>query len=892
MANIRIKNLTLAMIMALTLITGWMIMGLWSAYHDHRHAMGHERFASAIVTAAFRLTSLTGDYMIYHQPRARDQWRSTHRSLGELLQNKDFGHIDINPEIIQIHHSHETAGRLFARLSRDSAQNQNGVFSTVLEKRLFDTLLTVNQEMVSNASLVETRNRQTIEGANDRIKKLVMGILLVFGAIIAVISLILMRRVVSPLRTLVNGIEYFGGGELDHRLKILRHDEIGDVATAFNSMADRLQESLVSRDEMAKEVIERKRAQQQMAEKSTLLESTINSMAQGCIVYDSSLRVAAFNAQYEEMFDFPPGFLHPGLHLEDIIRHRRSRPVERSGNIEIEIKQRLERVTKRGERNEERNLPNGTTYIYHRMPMADGGFITTYTDITERKKAAQHTLEQSLILRTTFENMDQGISVYDAQHTLLAANALHGEILGLPPGFVKIGMNRSDIIRHRAEQGHYGECDIEAVIAEKMAMANKGASGEHMSPNGRFYAHEHIPTPDGGYISTARDITDRRLAEKKLQQAQKMEAVGQLTGGIAHDFNNLLAISMGNLELAKADAQHSGHIEPFLGTAIHANERGAELTNQLLAFSRQQTLMPKIINAGTLLNDMTSLLRSSLGETIKIEFTQEESLWLCKVDPHQLESAILNLAINARDAMPDGGVLTIQTTNCQDIRDDEATGAVSGDYVMVSVTDTGCGMSQHSIDHAFDPFFTTKKVGEGSGLGLSMVYGFVTQSGGHVTVDSAAGKGTTVKLFLPRSTSAEYKTSKGHDEEIPRALGETILVVEDDPDLRTLSETLLTGLGYTVFGAEDGKSAIELFEKMSKIDLLFTDVVLPGGTNGPEIAAEIKKRKPTIKVLYTSGYTDLANIDQSTFKEGVDLLQKPYRKAALAKMVRQVLEQA
>jgi signal transduction histidine kinase len=272
------------------------------------------------------------------------------------------------------------------------------------------------------------------------------------------------------------------------------------------------------------------------------------------------------------------------------------------------------------------------------------------------------------------------------------------------------------------------------------------------------------------------------------KQAQKMEAVGQLTGGIAHDFNNLLAVSLGNIELAKEQVQPGSDEETFLNTAIRANERGASLTDQLLAFSRKQALLPRAIDAGDLVDGMTGLLRSAVGETIEIKVAADDSLWPCKVDPHQLESAILNLAINARDAMPSGGTLTIKTTNVS-IDDDYAAAQVDvaqGAYVMIAVSDTGTGMPKDVIDHVFDPFFTTKDVGQGSGLGLSMVYGFVKQSGGQVTIYSEVEKGTTIKLYLPRSDGSELSPNQEEQEDAPQARGETILVVEDDPDVLTV----------------------------------------------------------------------------------------------------------
>ncbi|MGY9006311.1 MAG: ATP-binding protein [Alphaproteobacteria bacterium] len=321
------------------------------------------------------------------------------------------------------------------------------------------------------------------------------------------------------------------------------------------------------------------------------------------------------------------------------------------------------------------------------------------------------------------------------------------------------------------------------------------------------------------------------------------------------------------------------------------NERGAALTNQLLAFSRKQTLKPKSIDAGALIDNMLSLLRSAVGETIEIMIIKDTNLSPCLVDPNLLENVILNLAINARDAMSGGGTIALEISNATLVADDALTEAEvdPGDYVMVTVTDTGIGMPHDVVEHAFDPFFTTKEVGQGSGLGLSMVYGFIKQSGGHVTLDSMESEGTIIKLYLPRSGPVLQKELQ-NPEEMPKARSETILIVEDDPNVRVMAVDLLRSLGYQTLEASDGKTALQMIEKMSPENLLFTDVVLAGGMSRPEMVAEARKLIPKIKVLYTSGYTNLINTDQDFLEEGEELLQKPYPKAKLAQKIRMVLD--
>jgi PAS domain S-box-containing protein len=398
-----------------------------------------------------------------------------------------------------------------------------------------------------------------------------------------------------------------------------------------------------------------------------------------------------------------------------------------------------------------------------------------------------------------------------------------------------------------------------------------------------------------GFTKITRDLTERKSTEERLRQAQKMEAVGQLTGGVAHDFNNLLTIIMGNLETLqrrmpeKADER----IGRFAEAALMGVDRAAVLVRKLLAFSRRQTLEPKPVSVDNLIAGMSDMLKRTLGETIIVETSIAEDLWPTFVDVNQLESALLNLAINSRDAMPTGGKLTIEAANVFLNRNYADIAEIpSGQYVGLFVTDSGIGMTPEVVSQAFDPFFTTKEVGQGTGLGLSQVYGFIKQSGGHIKIYSEVGEGTTVKLYLPRylpsEGSAETKTK---ERGIPRAKGETILVVEDDAIVRSLSVDTLSELGYRVIGAPDAATALQILDGSREIALLFTDVVLPKGMNGKQLADEAQNRRPALKVLFTSGYPRNAIVHQGRLDPGVELLAKPFTYAALAEQVRRILDE-
>ncbi|MEX2258004.1 MAG: CHASE domain-containing protein [Woeseia sp.] len=391
-----------------------------------------------------------------------------------------------------------------------------------------------------------------------------------------------------------------------------------------------------------------------------------------------------------------------------------------------------------------------------------------------------------------------------------------------------------------------------------------------------------------------RDLTDIKRAEAQLLQAQKMEAVGLLTGGVAHDFNNLLTVVIGNLELATASGSTDSPNDEIIADALAAAEKGAALTHRLLAFSRQQPLHPVHADLNAIVAGMIEMLRRTLGEDIEIDVKLDKDLWPELADKSQVENALLNLAINARDAMPKGGKLTIETLNTSL---DEAYAARNadvqpGDYVMLAITDTGAGMPPEVIERVFEPFFTTKADRMGSGLGLSMIYGFARQSGGHVMVYSEVGHGTTVRLYLPRATSSdEDEPLTQDDDRTPEGPGgnEAILVVEDDASVRKLVVANLEQMGYRVLEAADGAAALKLLRNGANIDLLFTDVILPGGMNGRELADECRSLRPGLRVLFTSGYTRNSIVHQGKLDEGVHLLSKPYRRDELSRKVRQVL---
>jgi signal transduction histidine kinase len=391
-----------------------------------------------------------------------------------------------------------------------------------------------------------------------------------------------------------------------------------------------------------------------------------------------------------------------------------------------------------------------------------------------------------------------------------------------------------------------------------------------------------------------RQNEQRLKAEHALRQAQKMEAVGQLTGGLAHDFNNLMHVVVGNLEIIlRTQTADQDRTRRCAEGALQAARRAVTVTQRLLAFASMQPLAPKPVNVNGLVAGMSDLFHRTLESSIGIKMVLGSELWLVEVDANQLESALLNLVVNARDAMNGSGRLTIETHNM--VLDRNAlhgpAEVIPGEYISISVSDTGCGMSRETLERAIEPFFTTKEVGKGTGLGLSQVYGFAKQSGGHLKLYSEVGQGTSAKIYLPRYVGVAVQTAPL---EVPRSVedkgNETILVVEDDDDVRAFSVELLTELGYRVLEAEDGPTALRLLQTESSIDLLFTDVVLPGGMNGASLAAQALAMRPSLSVLFTSGYDRNAISHHGRLEAGVELITKPFSYATLTARVREMLD--
>ena len=519
-------------------------------------------------------------------------------------------------------------------------------------------------------------------------------------------------------------------------------------------------------------------------------------------------------------------------------------------------------------------LPNAEDYAAG-VFRADGATLARFPEIVWRDSAPA--LPGALI-RATAENPQSGVfmqpSAFDGVVKMIAYKRLERY-----PIYVTIGRTRASILR---EWG--------GIMLTHLYFGLPATAGLVLL----CLLALHRTRREAAAIIQAREATaQREAAEAQLRQAQKMEAIGQLTSGVAHDFNNLLTVISGNVELLQRRVRdHDLELERFAAAAMRGVDRAATLTQRLLAFSRRQPLDPKPLDINRLIAGMSDLLRRTLGEEIEAETVLAGGLWTVLVDANQLEHSLLNLTINARDAMAGHGKLTIETANTfLDEAYAQAHDEVApGQYVLISVTDTGSGMTGEVRERAFEPFFTTKESGQGTGLGLSQVYGFIKQSGGHCTIYSEPGQGTTVKLYLPRHLGAVEPVATAAPAAAGISSGETILLVEDDDDVRAFAADLLRDLGYRVLAAATGPEGLRLLDQHPEVRLLFTDVALPGGMTGRQLAEEAERRHPGLKVLYTTGYARNAIVHQGRLDPGVELIVKPFSSAALAGKIRHLLD--
>jgi PAS domain S-box-containing protein len=644
----------------------------------------------------------------------------------------------------------------------------------------------------------------------------------------------------------------------------------------------------------------------QLTHSMVILQAALASTAEGILVTDEAGGITQYNERFARMWKLdaaaPAARSHRDL-LQQISRNLAD-PAEflaRAEAISVSAAPETFDVLQLADR---RTIERSS-----RMLVSDGrtvGRLWCFRDVSELVRTQEALREQSRTMdmmrrsELQFQQLVAGVTDY-AIYMLDA----RGYVASWNPGAERIkGYSANEIIGRHFSQFYTDDDRASGKPDQALATAARDgyyeAEAWRVRKDGtRFWASillDAIRAPDGtliGFAKITRDMTEKRAMQEQLHQSQKMEAIGQLTGGVAHDFNNLLTVILGNLEtIWRQVPNDDGRLRRAVDQATRGAQRAATLTQQLLAFSRRQPLNPKPTDVNRLVAGISDLIRRTLREDISIETVLGGGLWRVEVDPHQLESALLNLAVNSRDAMPDGGKLTIETANTR--LDEEYASRFAeitpGQYVVICVTDTGTGMTSEVMARAFDPFFTTKPLGSGTGLGLSQVFGFVKQSGGHIKLYSEVGQGTTIKIYLPRLVRAVEPEETEPAAITPRGrTTETILVVEDDDDVRSYSTDSLRELGFTTLEAKDGPSALRILEHHPEVNLLFTDVGLPG-INGRQLVDEAHRRRPDLRVLFTTGYARNAIVHQGRLDPGLELLTKPFTRTQLATRIRDVLD--
>ncbi|AYH45596.1 PAS-domain containing protein [Azoarcus sp. DN11] len=662
-----------------------------------------------------------------------------------------------------------------------------------------------------------------------------------------------------------------------------------------------------------------------------LLLAGLDLLDQAIAVFDATPKLVTWNKAMLRLLDFPESMVRVGTPFEEFARFNAERGEYGEGDVDRLVAERLAAARAFLPHYAERERPNGKILAIRGVPIPNLGFVSLWTDITEQRRAQEVIHQQNLELEARVRARTQELE--DANARLAHANAEIDQIAGalrhseeklktiidsIPALIAYVGRNEVYQFANRGYAEWFGltkeeivgrsiasvfGAELYPVVVKQLAIVDRGerVSYEYARKlaNGRMAHARSVIVPEMsargevlGYFVLSTDITEQKASQAALIQAQKMEAVGQLTGGLAHDFNNLLTIIIGNLAALQSRVA-PGALAEHLDPALRAARRGAELIKRLLTFSRGQALEPRAVEVGALVHDMAQLLARSLTENVRLHTQAPPAPLHAFVDAHQLENALLNLALNARDAMPDGGDLTIAIG---ERRIDEGVAALvelpAGDYVQIDVTDTGSGIAPELLPRLFEPFFTTKPFGRGSGLGLAMVYGFVRQSGGNIRIRSTPGQGTTVTFVLPRAqalvTPDEQNTAVAVTGAGRRVAG-PVLLVEDEPEVRRVIRLQLTALGHTVIEAADGVEAWLLLEAVSDIALLVTDTIMPGGIGGRELATRTRALRPDMPILMITGYAS-DNALAGTAELDVPVLRKPFDQAALAAAIEALLE--
>lgn len=649
-----------------------------------------------------------------------------------------------------------------------------------------------------------------------------------------------------------------------------------------------------------------------------MLQAGLDLLDQGISVFDRELRLVAWNCRFLDLLGFPEEMGRAGTPFADFIRYNAVRGEYGPGEVEAQVAERVAEAQTFCAHVSERRRPNGQLLLLRGEPLPDGGFVTLYSDVTEQRYLEHLSEHQNLQLdervrrRTAqLENANANLRRANAEKERIAAALgrsearlrLINDTIPILIGYV----DRNEIYQY-ANKGYadwyclpagsvIGRSVLEVVGPEVYAQTaehiRRALSGQqvsyeyHMSRRGQaVFAHSTLVPEIGsdggtpGFFVFSHDITEQKRMQSALLQAQKMEAIGRLTGGLAHDFNNLLTVVIGNLAALQDHHPDDPAIADFVSPALQSARRGVQLIRRLLTYSRQQPLEPQAVDIVQLIGDLARLIRRSLPDNVTVDSRCDEKSLFARVDPAQLESALLNFALNARDAMPQGGRLTLSaglTELPADAPETAEYDVLPGHYVAIAVADDGCGMDAETLAHACEPFFTTKRLGLGNGLGLAMAQGFVRQSGGGMRIRSEPERGTQVEIVLPHTQPDESEVTGNSDECLPGG-SELVLLVEDDEAVRRVVRQQLVDLGHPVIEAEDAAQAMEMARSIPDIAIVLSDILMPGDLNGRQLARRLRREIPGMRIVLMSGYTE-----ETDTRDGFPILAKPFLREELAR---------
>jgi PAS domain S-box-containing protein len=726
--------------------------------------------------------------------------------------------------------------------------------------------------------------------ATIRNTTILVGLIAVLCA--AALAVLVARSLTRPINQLTAAVEGIGRND-PIAIPVDAGGETGVLARAFARV---MGETNAKTAALEREVEEHRRtaaARDHHAERERLFSAAVESSNDAVVTKSLDGTITGWNPAAERLFGFTSAEA-VGRSIDIIV------PPDRLGEMH-DILSRISRGEKIEHHETLRLRKNGNPIevLLGISPIrAPSGAIVgaskTARDISESKRTREALLESEQLARGIIDTALDAFVQIDESGVIVDWNSRAEAVFGwsrqeaLGQNFGKLIVAETDRADLGAALNRFLHSDRDQILGRRREILARRRNGKEFRAEMSVTA---LKRRDGFLFNGFfRDLTDKITAEDRIRQAEKMEAVGQLTGGIAHDFNNILTVITGTIEILADAVEKEPQLFAITRMIDEAATRGADLTQHLLAFARKQPLQPRETDVNALIIDTVKLLRPTLGEQIEIETAFEDEICLATVDSNQLSTAILNLALNARDAMLDGGKLILETGS---VYLDEKYSSLHSDvepgrYALIAVSDTGTGIPEALIDKVFEPFFTSKETGKGTGLGLSMVYGFVKQSAGHIKIYSEEGHGTTVKIYLPPGTGASLVSETGT---VPSVEGgyERILVVEDDRLVRDYVITQLNALGYVTLAAGNAAEALAIIDAGAEFDLLFTDVIMSGGMNGRQLADEIRKRRVALKTLFTSGYTENAIIHHGRLDPGVLLLTKPYRRSDLAKMIRTAL---